>query len=41
MSDDWTKLRYAVVDVEGNGQQLPDLVELGVVHIVDGQIGEP
>lgn len=38
---EWTKLRYAVVDVEGNGQQLPDLVELGVVPIVDGNIGEP
>ncbi len=25
---DWTSLRYAVVDVEGNGQQPPDLVEL-------------
>lgn len=37
----WTKLRYAVVDVEGNGQQLPDLVEVGVVPIVDGKIGEP
>lgn len=41
MSDDWTSLRYAVVDVEGNGQQLPDLVEVGVVPIVDGVIGEP
>ncbi len=25
---DWTNLNYAVVDVEGNGQQPPDLVEL-------------
>ena len=41
MNDDWSTLHYAVVDVEGNGQQLPDLVELGVVHIADGQIGEP
>ena len=38
---EWTKLRFAVVDVEGNGQQLPDLVELGVVPIADGNIGEP
>jgi DNA polymerase III epsilon subunit-like protein len=38
---DWTSLRYAVVDVEGNGQQPPDLVELAVVPIVDGTIGEP
>jgi DNA polymerase III epsilon subunit-like protein len=38
---DWTTLRYAVVDVEGNGQQPPELVELAVVPIVDGKIGEP
>ena len=29
----WTSMRYAVVDVEGNGQQPPDLVELAVVPI--------
>ena len=38
---DWTSLRYAVVDVEGNGQQPPDLVELAVVPIIDGTIGTP
>ncbi len=38
---DWTSLRYAVVDVEGNGQHPPDLVELAVVPIVGGAIGEP
>lgn len=38
---DWTSLDYAVVDVEGNGQQPPDLVELAVVPIVGGNIGEP
>ncbi|MFF1957862.1 exonuclease domain-containing protein [Streptomyces sp. NPDC058220] len=38
---DWTELSYAVVDVEGNGQQPPDLVELAVVPIVGGVIGEP
>jgi exodeoxyribonuclease X len=38
---DWTSLSYAVVDVEGNGQQPPDLVELAVVPIVDGEVGEP
>jgi exodeoxyribonuclease X len=38
---DWTKLRYAIVDVEGNGHQPPDLVELAVVPIVDGVVGEP
>lgn len=37
---DWTSLRYAVVDVEGNGQQPPDLVELAMVPIVSGVIGE-
>lgn len=37
----WTEHRYTVVDVEGNGQQPPDLVELGVVPIIDGVIGEP
>lgn len=38
---DWTNLAYAVVDVEGNGQQPPDLVELAVVPITDGGIEEP
>jgi exodeoxyribonuclease X len=38
---DWTRPRYAVVDVEGNGQRPPELVELGVINIVDGVIGEP
>jgi exodeoxyribonuclease X len=36
---DWMSLRYAVVDVEGNGQQPPDLVELAVAPIVDGTVG--
>jgi exodeoxyribonuclease X len=38
---DWTTLNYVVVDVEGNGQQPPDLVELAVVPIVGGVVGEP
>jgi exodeoxyribonuclease X len=38
---DWTSLNYVVVDVEGNGQQLPDLVELAAVPIIGGVIGEP
>ena len=38
---DWESVRYAVVDVEGNGQQPPDLVELAVVPIVGGLIGRP
>lgn len=36
---DWTSLSYAVVDVEGNGQQPPDLVELAIVPIVGGRVG--
>ncbi len=38
---DWTSLNYVVVDVEGNGQQPPDLVELAAVRITGGVIGEP
>jgi DNA polymerase III epsilon subunit-like protein len=38
---DWTTIRYVVVDVEGNGHQPPELVELAVVPIVGGVIGEP
>jgi DNA polymerase III epsilon subunit-like protein len=38
---DWTSLSYAVADVEGNGQQPPDLVELAVLPITGGTIGEP
>lgn len=38
---DWTSLSYVVVDVEGNGTQPPDLVELAVVPIIGGVIGEP
>lgn len=37
---DWTSLNY-VVDVEGNGHQPPDLVELAVVPITGGKIGQP
>jgi DNA polymerase III epsilon subunit-like protein len=38
---DWTALDYVVVDVEGNGQQPPELVELAVVPITGGEIGKP
>lgn len=38
---DWTTLRFVVVDVEGNGQQPPELVELAVVPIVGGSVGQP
>lgn len=37
---DWTNLTYVVVDVEGNGQQPPELVELAVVPILGGIVGE-
>jgi DNA polymerase III epsilon subunit-like protein len=37
----WTDLKYVVVDVEGNGQRPPDLVELAIVPIVGGTIQEP
>ena len=37
----WSELDLAVVDVEGNGQQPPGLVELAVVPIVHGVIGDP
>lgn len=37
----WTRFDYAVVDVEGNGQQPPDLVEAAIVPISEGRIGEP
>jgi len=39
MTQTWSHYRYAVVDVEGNGQQPPDLVELAIVPISEGQIG--
>ena len=32
-------MRYAVVDVEGNGQQPPDLVDVAVVPVARGIIG--
>lgn len=38
---DWTRLNYVVVDIEGNGQQPPDLVELTAVPIVGGVIQDP
>ena len=37
----WTACGYAVVDVEGNGQQPPDLVEISIVPIENGTIGRP
>ena len=37
----WTRCRLVVADVEGNGTRPPGLVELAIVAIVDGQVGEP
>jgi DNA polymerase III epsilon subunit-like protein len=37
---DWTTRHYVVVDVEGNGQQPPDLVEVATVPIIGGMVGE-
>jgi exodeoxyribonuclease X len=37
----WSERRYVVVDVEGNGHQPPDLVELGAVPILAGVVGQP
>jgi exodeoxyribonuclease X len=37
----WASLDYVVVDVEGNGHQPPELVELAVVPITGGVVGEP
>lgn len=38
---DWTSRDFVVVDLEGNGQRPPDLVELAVVPVIAGVIGEP
>lgn len=38
---DWTSRNFVVVDLEGNGQRPPDLVELAAVPITAGVIGEP
>lgn len=42
MIDDttWDSLDYVVIDVEGNGARPPELVELAVVPIIAGQIGQ-
>jgi exodeoxyribonuclease X len=37
----WHLLNYVVIDVEGNGAQPPDLVELAVVPIFGDRIGQP
>jgi exodeoxyribonuclease X len=37
----WTSTRLVVADVEGNGRRPPSLVEVALVPIVAGVIGEP
>ena len=37
----WTTARWVAVDVEGNGQQPPDLVEISIVPITAGELGRP
>ncbi|MES1173203.1 MAG: 3'-5' exonuclease [Myxococcales bacterium] len=37
----WTALPLAVLDLEGNGHQPPDLVELAVIHVDGGTVGAP
>lgn len=37
----WAGTNFVVLDVEGNGQRPPDLVELGVVPIQAGTVGQP
>lgn len=41
LTQPWTRARLVVADVEGNGARPPGLVELAVVPIVDGRVGEP
>lgn len=37
----WSDVDWVVLDLEGNGAQPPELVELALVHITGGQIREP
>jgi exodeoxyribonuclease X len=34
----WKDIRYLAIDIEGNGHQPPDVVELGIVIIEDGYV---
>lgn len=34
----WKDIRYLAIDIEGNGQQPPDVVELGIVIVENGYI---
>jgi exodeoxyribonuclease X len=37
-SQNWRDARFVVVDVEGNGRQPPDIVEIGIVAIENGEV---
>src|SRR6266540_156628 len=37
----WTSARLVVADVEGNGRRPPSLVEVALIPIVAGRVGEP
>lgn len=41
LAQPWTHTPLVVADVEGNGARPPGLVELSIVPIVGGQVGEP
>jgi DNA polymerase III epsilon subunit-like protein len=36
--EDWRNLRFVVVDIEGNGRQPPDIVEISVAVLESGEI---
>jgi exodeoxyribonuclease X len=38
LSTRWREARFAVVDVEGNGAQPPDIVEIACLHLDGGEI---
>lgn len=37
----WSTLDFVVIDVEGNGQRPPELVELAAVPVIGGVVGKP
>lgn len=40
IDEPWKALRFAVIDVEGNGQHPPEIVELACALLIDGSPGE-
>ncbi|MGH3922068.1 MAG: 3'-5' exonuclease [Pseudonocardiaceae bacterium] len=41
MNDTFDDLRFAVIDVEGNGQQPPEIIEIAIVPVDGVKVGEP